>query len=160
MRILLSAFLSLFFALSAYADGSCRLVNMAGVANLEMKSRGGEISGINGVSKIESIERSGSAGAVETYTIRYHSKLSESLGGGQGGETVEVVLVVVPTPMTALMGADHTGAIYLPIGIPALMFPGPFGAMPGGWNNPFGPFVPTSIPAGYAPVAAAYCSLN
>ncbi len=160
MKTLAIVFLSALFSVSAFAEsvvGSCKLVNAAGLAQLTLTNQGGEISGATGSSPVHSIRTIESVGFVRMLEIEYTSRLAASHAGH---ETVRVVLAMVPSPATALMGVNFQGMIMLPLGVPALAFPGPFSYSGGGWLNPMAPFVPTVVPAGYAPIAAAYCNFR
>lgn len=160
MKILSLSLLSLFLTASAFASpvsGSCNLVNALGVAKLTIERNGGEIRGINGSSPIREVRAMDSVGFVQILEIAYESRIGATFGGGHDAR---VQLALVASPGTALMGVNYQGMVLLPLGMPALAFPGPFSYSGGGWLNPVAPFVPTVVPAGYAPIAAAYCNLR
>lgn len=157
----LSAFLLAISLLSAPAfaegvTGSCRLLNAAGTAGIEMRGGDGEIKGYTGTSEIKEISAS-TLGAWLTIDITYISQLAAMQ---HGHDPVRVKLMLVNSPVTAMFRVNYQGVLLLPTAIPGLTFPGPFQTWNSGWNNPFGVFEPTIIPTGYAAVAAAYCDLQ
>lgn len=160
MRSLLLALISLSVSASAFASpqGSCKLVNGLGTAELVLEADGtGEIKGLNGESPVRRVTERKNYGAYVSFEIDYTSRIASNVGRYR---EVKVILALVASPGTALMGVNYQGLIALPLSMPGLAFPGPFSYSGGGWLNPFGPFVPTMIPAGYAPIAAAYCNLR
>jgi hypothetical protein len=153
---LLTLVLALTSSIVAHAgEISCNLVNAAGAAKLEAKGNEGTIRGLTGESIVKKVE----AKKVDlglAVTVTYESRLAAMQGGH---DDVEVTLLLVPTPMTSLMGVNYQGALYLPSALPALAFPGPFQTPPSGWNNPFPGMMLSMIPTGYVMVAVAYCGV-